>query len=214
MLEDDGHAVVIPEGTHEDLDCRGPRPSAVQAKSRQGRKDDFPASEVARHLLQLHQRRTEHPPPGVTVLAIERDIKEFALPAPETTVGDLEADHPLVIACARVLAKNALPKGAFNDIVIRVVSIDDARKQAAVIVARVFGVEVAVAERIVLEFRQAVCDAADENAERPPDDPAFLDRTGLAFDLRAHEGRDRPRRPHSGHPVRLVRADRLGHSER
>ena len=44
------HAVVVPEGSHEDLDCRGPRPSAVQAKSRQGKKDDFPASEVARHL--------------------------------------------------------------------------------------------------------------------------------------------------------------------
>src|SRR5680860_438257 len=42
MLEDDGHAVVVPEGSHEDLDCRGPRPSAVQAKSRQGKKDDFP----------------------------------------------------------------------------------------------------------------------------------------------------------------------------
>ena len=181
MLEDDGHAAVVPEGSHEDLDCRGPRPSAVQAKSRQGKKDDFPASEVARHLLDLHQRRTEHPPPGVTVLAIERDIKELALPSSETTVGDLDPDHPLVIACVRVLAKNAQPKDAFDDIVIRVVSIDDARRRAAEIVARVFGVEVAVAERIVLEFRQAVCNAADANAERPPDDPAFLDRTGLAL---------------------------------
>lgn len=181
MLEDDGHAVVVPEGSHEDLDCRGPRPSAVQAKSRQGKKDDFPASEVARHLLDLHQRRTEHPPPGVTVLAIERDIKELALPSSETTVGDLDADHPLVIACVRVLTKNAQPCDAFDDIVIRVVSIDDARRRAAEIVARVFGVEVAVAERIVLEFRQVVCDAADANAERPPDDPAFLDRTGLAL---------------------------------
>jgi hypothetical protein len=179
MLEDDGHAVVVPEGSHEDLDCRGPRPSAVQAKSRQGKKDDFPASEVARHLLNLHRRRTEHPPPGVTVLAIERDIKELALPSPETTVGDLDADHPLVIACARVLANNAQPKDAFDDIVIRVVSTDNARRQAAEVVARVCGVEVAVAERIVLEFRQRVCDAADANAERPPDDPAFLDRTGL-----------------------------------
>lgn len=80
MLEDDGHAVVIPEGTHEDLDCRGPRPSAVQAKSRQGRKDDFPASQVARHLLELHQRRIKHPPPGVTVLAIERDTRSSRSP--------------------------------------------------------------------------------------------------------------------------------------
>ena len=47
--------------------------------------------------------------------------------------------------------------------------------------ARVFGVEVAVAERIVLEFRQLVCDAADANAERPPDDPAILDCTGLVL---------------------------------
>lgn len=179
MLETDGHAVVVPEGSHEDLDCRGQRPSAVQAKSRQGKKDEFPASEVAKHLLDLHRRRAEHPPPGVTVLAIERDIKELALPSRETTIGELDADHALVIACNRVLANNALPKGAFDDIVIRVVSTDDARRQAAEIVARVCGVTVAIAERIVLEFRQLVCDAADANAERPPDDPAFLDRTGL-----------------------------------
>lgn len=181
MLEEAGHAVVVPEGSHEDLDCRGPRPSAVQAKSRQGKKDDFPASEVARHLVDLHQRRIDHPPPGLTVLAIERDVKERGLPSPETTVGDLEAEHPLALACARVLANNALPKDALDDIVIRVISTDDARRQAAEIVARACGVEVAVAERIVLEFRQLVCDAADANAERRPDDPAFLDRTGLVL---------------------------------
>lgn len=179
MLANDGHAVIIPEGSHEDLECRGPRPRAIQAKSRQGRKDDFPASEVARHLLDLHKRRVEHPPPGSMVLAIERDIKELALPASESKVGDLDADHPLVVACARVLAKNMLPKHAFDDIIIRVVSTDDARRQAAEIVARVCGVEVAVAERIVSEFRQLICDAADANAERPAADPAFLDRTAL-----------------------------------
>lgn len=179
LLLSDRHSRVVPEGTHEDLDCRGSHPSAVQAKSRQDKLDDFPASEVAAHLLKLHGRRAANPHPGATVLALERDIKEQSLPTPEMAVGDMGSDHPLVIACTRVIANNSLPTDSFDDIVIMVISFDDARRQAADLVAKECGVEFAVAERIVLEFRQMVCDAADLNAERASGDSAFLDRTVL-----------------------------------
>jgi hypothetical protein len=88
LLESDAHTLVVPEGSHEDIHCQGSSAVAVQAKSRQDRMGDFPASDVARHLRDLHQRRTEHPYAATTVLAIDRDIKEEPLPAAEVAVGD------------------------------------------------------------------------------------------------------------------------------
>jgi hypothetical protein len=109
----------------------------VQAKSRQDRMGDFPASDVARHLRDLHQRRTEHPYAATTVLAIDGDIKEEPLRAAEVAVGDLPCTHPLVVACERVVASNGLASGCFDDIVIRFITSVQARDQAAEIVARV-----------------------------------------------------------------------------
>lgn len=152
---------------------------AAQAKSRQSQMGDFPASVVARHLRDLHQRRTDQPYPATTVLAIDRDIKEEPLPAAEIAVGDLPATHPLVVACERVIANNGWAVGCFNDIVIRFITLGQARDRAAEVVARVFGVEIAIAERVTVEYRQLICDAADLNAERPASDPAFIDRTAL-----------------------------------
>lgn len=179
LLESDAHTLVVPEGSHEDIHCQGSSAVAVQAKSRQDRMGDFPASDVARHLRDLHQRRTEHPYAATTVLAIDRDIKEEPLPAAEVAIGDLPRTHPLEVACERVIASNGLASGCFDDIVIRFITSVQARDQAAEIVARVFGVEFAVAERVTLDYRQLVCEAADLNAERPASDPAFIDRTAL-----------------------------------
>ncbi len=179
LLESDVHTLIVPEGSHEDIHCQGRVPVAVQAKSRQNRLGDFPAADVARHLRDLHQRRTEHSYAATTVLAIDRDIKEAPLPEAQIAVGDLPETHPLVVACERVIANNGWESGCFDDIGIRFITVGQARDQAAEIVARVFGIEIAVAERISMEYRQLVCDAADHNAERPAADPAFVDRTAL-----------------------------------
>lgn len=179
LLESDNHTLIVPEGSHEDIHCQGRVPVAVQAKSRQNRMGDFPASDVARHLRDLHQRRADYPYLATTVLAIDRDIKEAPLPATEIAVGDLPATHPLVVACERVIANNGWASGCFDDIAIRFITSGQARDQAATIVARVCDVDFAVAQRITLEYRQLVCDAADQNAERPASEPAFVDRTAL-----------------------------------
>lgn len=179
LLENDDHTLLVPEGSHEDIHCQGPSPVAVQAKSRQGRMGPFPASDVARHLRDLHQRRTDRPYAAKTVLAIDSDVKEAPLPTAGVAVGELPVTHPLVLACDRVIANNGWPSRCFDDIVIWYITSGQARVQAAEIVARAFGVEIAVAERITLEYRQLVCDAADQNAERQASDPAFVDRTAL-----------------------------------
>ncbi len=179
LLESDVHTLIVPEGSHEDIHCQGRVPVAVQAKSRQNRLGDFPAADVARHLRDLHQRRTEHSYAATTVLAIDRDIKEAPLPEAEVAVGDLPETHPLMVACERVITNMGWESGCFDDIGIRFITVGQARDQAAEIVARVFGIEIAVAERVSMEYRQLVCDAADHNAERPAGDPAFVDRTAL-----------------------------------
>lgn len=178
LLESDAHTLLVPEGSHEDIHCQGPSPVAVQAKSRQDRMGPFPASEVARHLRDLHQRRTNYPN-TTTLLVIDSAINEAPLPPAGVAVGDLPVTHPLVVACDRVIANNGWPSGCFDDIAIRHITSGQARDQAAKIVARVFNVEIAVAERITLEYRQLICDAADQNAERQASDPAFVDRTAL-----------------------------------
>jgi hypothetical protein len=179
MLQGARYEQVVPEGSHEDLTCEGPGASAVQVKSRQGQAGQFRASELAHHLRKLHERRTARPHDGEPVLVIERDIDERPLPAEDVLVGDLEADHPLAVACVRVISSNGLPIDAFDDIRIQVISLSDARRRAAEIIVAEFGVEFPIAERIALEFKQLVCDAADHNAESSFADRSAIDRTGL-----------------------------------
>lgn len=179
LLDSGVHTLIVPEGSHEDIHCQGLRPVAVQAKSRQNRMGPFPASDVARHLQELHRRRIKYRYKAEAVLAIDCDVKEAPLPMTTVAVGDLPVTHPLVVACDRVITNNGWQAGSFDDIVIWLIPISRARDEAAEIVARVFNVEIPVAERITLEYRHLVCDAADQNAERPSSDPAFIDRTAL-----------------------------------
>ncbi|MDO8731930.1 MAG: hypothetical protein Q7L55_05070 [Actinomycetota bacterium] len=178
LLVSDSHTRVVPESHREDASCEGQAGTEVQAKSRQERVGLFPAREVAEHIKTLHARKSRNA--GSTIeLVLERDIRECPLPHSCMRLGDLEADHPLAIACKRLFEDASWPNAGCSEIRIRILSFEDARRGTADIVQDTFNVEPAVAARIAADYLRLIADAADSNAERDYSHRAGLDRTTL-----------------------------------
>ncbi|MBD7918626.1 hypothetical protein H9657_10110 [Cellulomonas sp. Sa3CUA2] len=177
--------VLVPEG-FEDVSCEGASAWQVQVKSRQDRRNDFTAAEAAQHVLAVAASDEQRRALGMTgrpVLVLEKSIDGCSPATWGQVIGDLPSGNPLLTALEHLGAARGMEATAIRAVAERisvfVLPWQEAREQAAALLADRYALPRGVTGPIVLALRDAVARCIDTNAESNWVRRAGMDRTQI-----------------------------------
>ena len=177
--------VIVPEG-FEDVSCEGASAWQVQVKSRQDHRSDFTAADAAQHVLAVaasDEQRRNVGLSGRPVLILEKAIDGYSPRIWGQVIADLPSDNPLLPALEHLGAARGIQPAAIRTVAetvsVYVLPWQEAREQAAAVIAGRYALPTGVAGPVVLALRDAAARCIDTNAESKWVTRAGLDRTQI-----------------------------------